>query len=185
MSLSDEYLEELKKLHSKKTFGLASGIPEEVKVLIETKNVKSILDFGCGKGNTSAALKAAYPDITVYSYDPVTSPIELPTHVDLVYSSDVLEHVEPELLKRTLASLFDISTYQYHLIACHPAKKSLSDGRNAHLIIENSNWWKSKIEECFNNEWKMLSHETRIRYGNTKKLGILEQEKFIVTIGRV
>lgn len=185
MNLSDEYLEELKKLHSKKTFGLAAGIPKEVELLIKTKNIKSILDFGCGKGNTSAALKKAYPDITVYSYDPVTSPIELPAHVDLVYSSDVLEHVEPELLKSTLDNLFAISTYQYHLIACHPAKKSLSDGRNAHLIIENSAWWKSKIEECFNDNWKMLSYETNMRRGKTKKLGTLEQEKFIVVVERI
>ena len=36
---------------------------------------------------------------------------------------------------------------QYHLIACHPAKKKLSDGRNAHLIIEEPTWWKNKLSE--------------------------------------
>ena len=73
----------------------------------------------------------------VYNYDPVTSPIDLPKKADLVYSSDVLEHIEPDQLESVLNNLYSIADkYQYHLIACHPAKKKLSDGRNAHLIIE-------------------------------------------------
>ena len=184
MAHTNEYLEELKLLHSKKTFGLAAGIPEELKLLIENKKIKSILDFGCVKGNTSKALQNLYPDLKVYSYDPVTSPIDLPTNVDLIYSSDVLEHIEPHLLDDTLNKLLTISKYQYHLIACHPAKKSLSDGRNAHLIIEKSSWWKSRIQENLNHTWKILSCETKIKYGKTKKMGILEQEKFIIILER-
>jgi hypothetical protein len=30
-------------------------------------------------------------------------------------------------------------------IACYPAKKHLPDGRNAHLIIESPDWWRTKI----------------------------------------
>ena len=32
------------------------------------------------------------------------------------------------------------------LIASYPAKKSLPDGRNAHLIIERFDWWRTKLE---------------------------------------
>jgi hypothetical protein len=40
------------------------------------------------------------------------------------------------------------------LIACHPAKKGLSDGRNAHLIIEQPEWWKQKIQTIPG--WKII-----------------------------
>ncbi len=52
--------------------------------------------------------------------------------------------------------LFSIGQkYQYHLIACHPAK-TLSDGRNAHLIIENPDWWKVKMIDP---RWKIIHEE--------------------------
>ena len=145
MPVSEQYLKDLKSLHKKKSFGSTSKIPKKVIELIEEHNVKSILDYGCGKGNTSTSLKEAYPDITIYSYDPATSPIELPTHVDLIYSADVLEHIEPEYLAETLRDLKERSTIMYHLIACHRAKKKLPDGRNAHLIIERPDWWREQL----------------------------------------
>jgi hypothetical protein len=40
MSHSNDYLEELKLLHNKKTFGTASNIPNEVKELIENQSIK-------------------------------------------------------------------------------------------------------------------------------------------------
>mgnify|MGYP007000267248 len=76
-----------------------------------------------------------------------TSPINLPEKTDLVYSSDVLEHIEVDQLETVIDKLYSIANkYQYHLIACHPAKKRLSDGRNAHLIIEKPEWWKAVLE---------------------------------------
>lgn len=148
MPVSDQYLKDLQSLHKKKSFGSTSKIPKKVAELIEEHNIKSILDYGCGKGNTSATLKENYPEIIVYSYDPVTSPIELPEHVNLVYSADVLEHVEPRYIKETIVDLKNRSDIMYHLIACHPAKKKLLDGRNAHLIVENPNWWRERFLEA-------------------------------------
>ena len=147
MSYSKEYLEELKTLHNKKTFGLNRNIPEIVHKIIKENNIKSFLDFGAGKGHTSATISQTYPEIDLHTFDPATFPNPLPKEVELTYSSDVLEHVEPDLIDETLNDLCARSTrYQYHLIACHPAKKALSDGRNAHLIIENPKWWKNR---CF------------------------------------
>ena len=148
MAHSKEYLEQLTALHSKSSFGSGAEIPHTVKKLLDSGKIQSFLDFGSGKGYLSQAISEAYPNIKLYTYDPVTSPIDLPDQVDLTYSSDVLEHVEPELLDQTLADLFNRTTlYQYHLIACHPAKKKLNDGRNAHLIIENPEWWKQKLKK--------------------------------------
>ena len=145
MAYSTQYLKQLTALHSKSKFGSGSEIPKIVNNLLGN-GVDSLLDFGSGKGLFSATVKLAYPNLQLYTYDPVTSPIELPDAVDMIYSSDVLEHVESDLLDETLSDLFArASKYQYHLIACHPAKKYLQDGRNAHLIIETPAWWKEKL----------------------------------------
>jgi hypothetical protein len=181
MAHSAEYLTELKLLHEKASFGKASTIPNIVKELIKKNNINSILDFGCGKGLTSDAIKKTYPDITLYSYDPVTSPIQLPKSVELVYSSDVLEHIEPELLDDTLQSLCECAVkYQYHLIACHPAKKSLSDGRNAHLIIEDPSWWNNKLKSLKN--WNIVYEDIIERDVTVKKGPPLHVVKYIVVL---
>jgi len=156
--LSKQYIGQLQHLHKTTDFG--SGGAKVPKVLQPyLSNVKSLLDFGCGKGKFSQTVKDFNSNIDVYSYDPVTAPIKLPTQADIVYSSDVLEHVEPMYIDDTLDVLFNIAAkYQYHLIACHPAKKKLQDGRNAHLIIETPEWWKNKLSKY---NWKFVFEEVK------------------------
>ncbi len=164
MSLSKEYLEQLSHLHNTTKFGSGGTTLPKI-VLPYLEKIQSLLDFGSGKGFFSNTIKEHYKDINLYTYDPVTSCIDLPTNVDMTYSSDVLEHIEPAYLKETLDMLFNITTkYQYHLIACHPAKKKLKDGRNAHLIIETPEWWKNKLSKY---NWKIVFEKVK------------EKEKFI------
>jgi hypothetical protein len=184
MAHTNEYLEELKLLHNKKTFGLNKNIPNIVKNLIEENNIKSFLDYGAGKGFTSNTIREIYPNIELYTFDPATFPNPLPEQVDLTYSSDVLEHIEPDLIDETLQDLCNRSTrYQYHLIACHPAKKALSDGRNAHLIIENPKWWKKKIEAL--SRWNIIHEEITERYAKVKKGPPRHVVKYIVILEKV
>lgn len=184
MAHSKEYLKELEKLHNKKTFGTAASLPTEVENLIIEKNIQSILDFGAGKGNTSSTIKEKFPFIDVFTYDPVTFPIQLPKKVDLIYSSDVLEHIEPDLIDTTLLDLCNRSVkYQYHLIACHPAKKALSDGRNAHLIIESPKWWKNKIKNI--QGWQIIHEEIKEYTAHVKKGPPREVIKYIVILEKI
>lgn len=178
---SPEYLEELKLLHSKKTFGKGKTIPLYLKELFKTQVIDSMLDFGCGKGQPFTSLDS--DTFKVYNYDPVTSPIKLPSAVDLVYSSDVLEHVELDQIDEVLSKLFSIGQkYQYHLIACHPAKKTLSDGRNAHIIVEPPKWWKEKLQ---NPNWKII-HEDVLDYMSVVKKGPpIHCIKYIVCMEKV
>ena len=184
MAHSNDYLKQLQQLHSKKSFGNSEKLPKVVTDLIEDNNIKSILDFGAGKGKTSAFISKIYPDVTLYSYDPVTFPIQLPESVELIYSSDVLEHIEPELLDDTLKDLFSrASKYQYHLIACHPAKKKLNDGRNAHLIIESPEWWSKKINEF--KEWKIVYEQVTESIAKLKKGSPINVIKYIIIMERI
>ena len=176
--ISDEYKKQITSLH-RKSFGSGKDLHEEVVRILESENIETLLDFGCGKGIISNLIKEKYPKIKVYSYDPVTSPIELPKSVDMVFSSDVLEHVEPEYIDETLDMLFKIATkIQYHLIACSPAKKTLSDGRNAHLIIESPEWWKNKLK---NYDWQCAFEEI-IERDVQRKNDVLHVIKYITVL---
>jgi len=181
MNISQEYVKELRTLHEKKSFGISSKIPAEVINCIEKYYIKSLLDFGCGKGLTLAAVKSKYPDIDCHGYDPGREGFNsLPNSVDLIYSSDVLEHIEPHLLDKTLIDLHNRTTKcMYHLIACHPAKKGLSDGRNAHLIIESPEWWRKKLKEL---NFKIVRDEVKEYTTQPKKGPELLITKYIVII---
>ena len=158
MQNSPEYMIELERLHGRKSFGTGTGVAKILKKFLDsTPDITSILDFGCGKDKPLEQLQS--DKMQIYSYDPITSPIELPESVDLVYSRDVLEHIEPENLDETLSTLGRIGQkYQHHLIACHPAKKGLKDGRNAHLIIEKPEWWQNKIQAM--PDWRIIEDWT-------------------------
>ena len=76
MQNSPEYTLQLERLHSRKSFGTATGAPKILTDFLKDHPVNSILDFGCGKGTPLDSLKSDIMDI--YSYDPITHPIELP-----------------------------------------------------------------------------------------------------------
>lgn len=181
MSYSNSYKEELKDLHRSKAFGTKSSIPQEVVNCIERYQVTSILDFGCGKGNFLTTLKENYPDIEIFGFDPGNDLFStLPAKVDMIYSSDVLEHIEPDHLTETLIDLKTrCSKVMYHLIACHPAKRGMKDGRNAHLIIESPNWWRSKLQSV---DYRISSEKITQYQAVPKKGPTIDVIKYIVTV---
>ena len=135
-------------IHQKTPFGKRAKIPSYLKKFIKDKNPKSILDFGCGKGNLVGVLKESYPGIEVYGYDPANPDYNegIPC-VDMIISTDVLEHIEPEFIEDTIEMLSLKGKFHYHLISCAPAKLILPDGRNAHLIQEDPDWWRPRFEK--------------------------------------
>jgi len=147
--ISDSLKQVYTQIHAKTSFGKRAKIPPGVKKFIREKKPASILDFGCGKGNLVKVLQESYSDITVFGYDPANPDFnkEIPC-VDMIISTDVLEHVEPEFINDTIEMLSLKGKFHYHLISCAPAKLILSDGRNAHLIQEGPDWWRPKFEQA-------------------------------------
>lgn len=77
-----------------------------------------------------------------YAGDPIPS--------EMVTCIDVLEHIEPELLENVLDHLEEMTEMVlFASVHTGPAGKTLSDGRNAHLIQESPEWWLPKIMERF------------------------------------
>jgi len=145
MASTEYYKNQLKELHKQEDWGKTGYIPQKVIDLVNTNNVQSILDFGCGKGNVTRLLKENFPNLNVIGWDPAFSEEQLPEQVDMIMSIDVLEHIEPNKLNETLIDLQKRSKLHYHAIACHKATTYLPDGRNAHLIVETPCWWKDKL----------------------------------------
>ena len=69
---------------------------------------------------------------------------------NLVCCIDVLEHVEPHLLDNVLTDLRRVTqNVGFFTVHTGRAVKTLSDGRNAHLIQQSATWWLTKLSDYF------------------------------------
>lgn len=133
--------------HDNLAYGVGGGKhAERVLKLAESIKTTSILDYGCGKGYLAKAIP--FP---IWEYDPaVFTKSESPRPADLVVCTDVLEHIEPEKLAYVLDDLRRcIKQVGYFTIHTGPAKKTLPDGRNTHLIQHGEDWWRKRLERFF------------------------------------
>jgi len=147
---SDHYINQLHKLHHfKKSFGTA-GKYKGLKSWFEKHQPKSCLDYGCGKGNLLFNLKEEYTYCNFSGYDPgIDAFKELPTQqFESLICTDVLKHIEPKYINNVLQHIESLYTKTAFLIIdTVPARKFLADGRNAHLILADQEWWTKKITE--------------------------------------
>jgi hypothetical protein len=162
-TISEEYRTEQLKLHNNPRYGVASlAFAPVVKSLLRLGRCSSISDYGAGKCNLKRRLgiKAAGP-VEYHPYDPAFPEYGPPREADLVTCIDVLEHIEPPALDAVLGELSRI-TRRLAFLTVHtgPAKKTLSDGRNAHLIQESPGWWLARFEPYFD-----ILHVQQVRKG--------------------
>jgi hypothetical protein len=143
--ISDEYRALNKALHGSNTHYGAAGHrwARLVRQLVKHHALADVLDYGCGKQTLAKAL----PGITVRGYDPAFEALAAtPAPADLVVCGDVLEHIEPQHVDAVLDDLARCTRRLAFLaIATRPARKVLSDGRNAHLSQMPASRWLEKI----------------------------------------
>jgi hypothetical protein len=96
-------------------------------------------------------LAAALPELKIREYDPaIPGKDGEPEAAEFVVCTDVLEHIELDCLDEVLDHIRWLAgKYAFLNIATRPAVKVLPDGRNAHLIIESADWWKTRVERFF------------------------------------
>jgi 2-polyprenyl-3-methyl-5-hydroxy-6-metoxy-1,4-benzoquinol methylase len=148
MPISEEYRLLNTKLHQTNEHYGRTGhnFASHVAKLRNLAHAQSVLDYGCGKGTLAEAVS-----FEVREYDPaIVGKDKDPQPADLVVCTDVLEHIEPEYLDAVLAHLASLTRLaSFFVVHTGLAQKELADGRNAHLIIENSEWWHRKIGAYF------------------------------------
>jgi hypothetical protein len=147
--ISQEYREQNRKLHELPNYGNSSGKwGKPVAELAELNQCRTILDYGCGKGDLKVALMN---NPNVFEYDPaIEGKDSTPEPADMVVCTDVLEHIEPELIENVLDDLKRVTLkIGYFLINTAAAEKFLPDGRNAHVLQRPLEWWMPKLWERF------------------------------------
>lgn len=148
--VTPEYQALLTQMHANTPWGTKGHKHvQDVMSFCSSLSAKSILDYGCGQQALKKALKEIDPNIDVRGYDVGISELScLPDRADLVVSTDVFEHIEPSFLDNVIEHTFSLAELGvYHHIALTPAKRKLPDGRNAHLIIEPTEWWISRFQK--------------------------------------
>lgn len=156
MLTSDEYKRTLEETHKQSDYRWGQTARRNLYRIvahIEESGCSNVLDYGSAGGSLERELerRKLLPNVSFLQYDPGypdKAHNNLPR--DFVLCSDVLEHVEPELLNNVLDDLYRCMRQQgYFSIGCYPAEKTLPDGRNAHLILEDPSWWLLKLQQWF------------------------------------
>lgn len=146
-TISPEYKELISRYHADKE-AWGSGSHRHAGLVADlAEEGDTILDYGCGKGN----LKRNLPGFVVNEYDPgIPGKDAKPEPADVVVCTDVLEHIEPEFIDKVIGEIYSLTRkVAYITIAMRPARAVLPDGRNAHLIVEDWDWWREKLAKYF------------------------------------
>lgn len=148
MYITEDYRKLNEKLHETNKHYGAGGHKwaSQIQGLAKMVGTTDILDYGCGKSTLAQNLP-----FSIKQYDPcIPKYSNLPEPADMVVCTDVLEHIEPECIDDVLRHICQLTkSMAFLVIANRPAKKTLEDGRNAHLIQENEMWWLSKYLPLF------------------------------------
>jgi hypothetical protein len=146
--ITDDYKKLNEDLHkANKHFGTSGKkYVSYVMELIRELRTEDILDYGCGKSTLADNIP-----FKIKQYDPCVPKFSAtPDPAELVVCTDVLEHIEPDLIDNVLDDLKRVTLVAgFFSIANGEALKKLSDGRNAHLIQKPAKWWLPKILERF------------------------------------
>jgi 2-polyprenyl-3-methyl-5-hydroxy-6-metoxy-1,4-benzoquinol methylase len=146
--MDNRYLaEQYTKMHNNGLFtgeSLRRHLPE-IQALIRQHNIKTVLDYGCGKGAVHKDVKLAD---SVTLYDPYYEPYSQKPNdkYGMVICTDVLEHIPEEGVQDILRTLIDYTGKVLFLSVCtRAAKKTFENGENVHVTIKSLDWWKSEI----------------------------------------
>lgn len=155
--ISDAYLDEQKGLHAKGNYGTASlQFGKLVSSLVDATEADTLLDYGCGSMQNLLKVLKPTKDVRYLGYDPAVPEFSHKEPAELVTCIDVLEHIEPQLLDNVLDDLQSLTEcFAFFTVHTGPAVKTLTDGRNAHLIQQSPAWWLPK----FFQRWDLLKFD--------------------------
>jgi 2-polyprenyl-3-methyl-5-hydroxy-6-metoxy-1,4-benzoquinol methylase len=154
MFISEEYKLLNQQLHKEREDYGVSGHKYANHIIDMEKHagIKTVLDYGCGKGTLRSALIGKGSKLEITNYDPC-----IPEHstkptgkFDIVVCTDVIEHIEPEFTDDVLYDIHDYAEkFVVLAISTVPAQKKLPDGRNTHINLRGPNFWARHLINFF------------------------------------
>ena len=170
--ISPEYQAILRATHAKQSWGRTGHhFLQEVVTGYQELGCSTLLDYGSGRESLRIAIEYYYPSLVkeMVCYDPgIEDRSALPAPADFVVGTDVLEHVEPHLIDNVLDHMDSLMIKGGFLnIALTKAKRLLSDGSNAHLIVAGkygSYMWLEMLER---RSWVVVDYQ-----GSAKRLKV-------------
>ena len=150
MHISSEYQEQQRLLHEAGRYGThGESYAPLVGPFIDKLEVEHVLDYGCGsrlslakglRGNVNRSFK-------YQAYDPCVEAFAgPPIPAQMVCCIDVLEHIEEDHIEGVLDHLRELTQeIGFFSISTGPAKKTLPDGRNAHVLQRPAEWWLPRL----------------------------------------
>lgn len=146
--ITDEYRRLNETMHNTNpVYGVSGHLySDDVLRLCMSLDTHDVLDYGCGKNTLANSLP-----FVIKKYDPAIRMFhEEPEPAEVVVCTDVMEHIEPECLDSVIKHIHKLTKkVAYLVIATRAANKTLEDGRNAHLIVEEPIWWVNKMSDLF------------------------------------
>jgi hypothetical protein len=142
--------------------------------IIKENNIKSILDYGCGKAKfhpllfNNIKLPGSPMDINITPYDPAVPQYSNKPNdkYDLVLCIDVMEHIQEDKVDEVLQDIFNYSNRVFLTITCYEATQVLTNGKNAHYTIKEPDWWKEKLKP-YDGSYVVIFQTKRDRGGKT------------------
>ena len=151
-TITEEYKKLQQELHKDPYYGTASTqFAPIVSDIMKIFKINSLSDYGAGKKRLFQSLeKLNNTPKEYFPYDPAFPEYGEPKVADLICCIDVLEHIEPDLIDNVIQELSLITkNIGFYTVHMGPARKVLSDGRNAHLIQKPTSWWLEKFIKYF------------------------------------
>lgn len=172
--ISPEYRLQQQQLHEEGKYGHASvHYAPLVSAILSNLEITHLLDYGCGSKLNLHKHIQVDRKITYQAYDPaVPDYASDPVPAEMVACIDVLEHIEPQFLDSVLDELMRLTdTVLFCTIHTGPARKTLPDGRNAHLTQQPMSWWLPKLWSRFDIQTVQVTGEHNfyvIAYANRR-----------------
>ena len=158
MTITKAYQKELLSLHDKYGWGGTGGKyagDMVIRILAHFPDLITILDYGCGEGSLQEYVE--YRGITNRKwtmYDPGVAGLEVKPEgkFDLVITTDVLEHVEPEKQDEVITELCNYANKaMFNEIACYETDVKFPSGpykgKDLHINLKIPCFWRQEIEE--------------------------------------
>ena len=155
-----EYIKLQKELHAVGNYGV-SGIAHSPAIYHGIMQLAKrfpkrvdVLDYGSSSGHTTSKIRKEFylpGHVYFWNYDPAVDQFATEPGLNhFVICSDVMEHVEPECTWAVLDHLKEVTQcIIFFSISLVPARKVLSDGRNAHINLRDPEFWLREIKKRF------------------------------------